>query len=51
MHSRFFHHAKLGIVEQGFGQGAEVVGGPDELGFVFHQAVDGQVAGLSLIHI
>ena len=27
--SRGFHHAQFGIVEQGFGQGAEVVRGPE----------------------
>ena len=32
---------QLGIVKQGLGQGAEVVRGPKQVGFVFHQAVDG----------
>jgi hypothetical protein len=42
-----FHHAQFGIVEQGLGQGAEVVRGPEQLRFVFHQAVDGQVADVA----
>lgn len=42
-----FHHAQFGIIEQGLGQGAEVVRGPEQLGFVFHQAVDGQVADVA----
>jgi len=42
-----FHHAQFSIVEQGLGQGAEVLGGSQQLLLVFHQAVDGQIAGVA----
>jgi len=41
------HHAQFSIVQQGFAECAEVMGGPDQFGFVFHQAFEGEVAGVT----
>jgi len=38
------HHAEFGIIQQRFAQSTEIARRPDQLGLVFHQAIDGQVS-------
>ena len=37
-------HSQFGVIHQRLGQRAQVIRGPEQLGFLFHDAGDGQVA-------